>query len=180
MFAIADAVDAGDVVGQEAVPIGPEDTIAEVAERVTGAYLTLLERHLFDLLNGSARRTPQEHALATVAPRRSRDDDRIVWEESAGSICDLVRAVTAPYRGAFSSWRGCPLLVWSATPLEETGVGTPGLVLRSVPGQGVVVQTGQKVVLLRRVQQEGSLPRRADELLAAGEVLSAVVAAGAA
>jgi methionyl-tRNA formyltransferase len=34
LFAIADAVDAGDVVGQEAVPIGPQDTIVRPAERV--------------------------------------------------------------------------------------------------------------------------------------------------
>jgi methionyl-tRNA formyltransferase len=71
-------------------------------------------------------------------------------------------------------------LVWSATPLDETGVGTPGVVLRRVPGQGVVVQAGQSVVLLRRVQAEGSSLCRADELLTAGDELSTAIAGRAA
>ena len=172
LFAIADEVDSGLIVDQEATPIGPEDDIAAVANRVTQAYLTLLERRLFDLLAGTARLTPQDHSLATLAPRRTRDDDRIVWEEPAPRIRNLIRAVTSPYRGAFCHWRDRPLVVWSAAQLEESVDGPPGVVQRLVPGEGAVVRAGQGAVLLRRVQWDGGPLCRADELLAPGEMLT--------
>lgn len=172
LFAIADDVDSGAIVGQETAPIGPEDDIATVAERVTQAYLTLLERNLFDLLTGAARRTPQDHSLATRAPRRTRDDDRILWDEPARRIYNLIRAVTHPYRGAYCQWRGRPLIVWSAAPLDGPFDGPPGLILRLLAGEGAVVRAGQGAVLLGRVQWDGAPPRRADELLAAGEMLA--------
>ncbi len=172
LFAVADAVDSGPVVGQQAAPIGPDHTIAEVAERVTGAYLTLLERHLPELLAGTARLVPQDESRATAAPRRTRDDDRILWHEPARRVHDLIRAVTVPYRGAFCRWRGKILSVWSAAVQDEAGDSQPaGLVVRRAPGEGVVVSAGRGAVLLRRVQVEGAPACRADELLTPGEVL---------
>jgi methionyl-tRNA formyltransferase len=174
LFAITDEVDAGPIVGQQAVPIGPTDTIADIAARVTEAYLSLLQRHLFELLDGTARLTPQNHALATLAPRRTREDDRIDWHEPAGSICNLVRAVTAPYRGAFCHHQGRLLIVWSANPLEDSTPSTPGLVVRSIAGQGVVVAAAQGAVLLNQVQVDGCHRCSACEVLSPGDQLGTI------
>src|SRR5436309_9099782 len=65
LFEISEEMDAGPVVDQERVPIGPIETIAEVLERVTDAYLRLLERNLPRLLAGSAPRAAQDHRRAT-------------------------------------------------------------------------------------------------------------------
>lgn len=59
LFKIAEEVDAGDIVDQERVPIGPDDTIAVVIERVTQTYLDLLERNLDGLINGTVRLYPK-------------------------------------------------------------------------------------------------------------------------
>src|SRR5207247_5205011 len=57
LFEMDRGVDTGCVVAQERVPIGPEETIATVMERVTQGFLRLLERSLRDLLAGTAPRT---------------------------------------------------------------------------------------------------------------------------
>lgn len=157
LFRIAQQVDHGDVVDQVKVPIGPEDTIAEVMERVTHAYLALLERQLDALLHGAAVCRPQQHSQATYFGKRGIEDIEIDWSKSAGHIHNLVRAVTAPYPGAFTWLGGRRLRIWSARPWSyELHSGTlPGQIVGIRPREGAVVCTGQGSLLVREVQWHG-------------------------
>ena len=47
-------------------------------------------------------------------PRRTPEDGLIDWNETANEVWNLIRAVAAPYPGAFSSWSGGNLRVWKA------------------------------------------------------------------
>lgn len=105
--------DAGDIVDQEAVPIGPDDTAAEVQRRVTEAAVRVLERRLEDLKAGRVPRRPQEESAATRFGKRRPEDGRIDWSRTAREIHDLVRAVTHPYPGAFTDvFGGGKTYVW--------------------------------------------------------------------
>src|SRR5262249_8502094 len=94
--------DAGDIVDQESVSIGPDDTAAEVQREVTAAAVRILGRRLEDLKAGRAPRRPQEESAATRFGRRRPEDGRIDWSRTAPEIHNLVRAVTHPYPGAFT------------------------------------------------------------------------------
>lgn len=168
LFAMSEGFDQGDVADQQAVPIGAEETIADVMERVTGAYLELLERNYPDLAAGRARLRPQAHHLATYCCKRLPSDNRIDWQASTREIHDLVRAVTRPYPGAFTSLGGRRLTVWGARRPEglPAYVGrVPGRVVAAHPGEGSVVLTGDGALLLTRVQLEGGAEVDAAELL---------------
>ena len=104
--------DAGDIVDQEAVPIGPDDTAAEVQSRVRDAAVVVLARQLDALLRGDAPRRPQDPALATTFGRRRPEDGAFDWSWPAARIHDLVRAVTHPYPGATTTLAGRPVHVW--------------------------------------------------------------------
>src|SRR5204863_3456629 len=52
--------DAGRIVDQEAVPIGPDDTAVEVLRRVTAAAETVMRRSIGPLLAGKARLRPND------------------------------------------------------------------------------------------------------------------------
>jgi methionyl-tRNA formyltransferase len=158
LFRIAPEVDAGEVVDQRAVPIGPDDAIGDVQDRVTEAYLHVLDANLTSLLQGTALLRPQDHAAATYVPKRSEADYRIDWSRSARAIHDLVRAVTAPYPGAFTEYAGERLRVWRARELPESG-GPPGAILAVIPGGGVAIGAGSGAVLLQEVQWQGG-PRQ--------------------
>jgi methionyl-tRNA formyltransferase len=169
LFEIAENVDDGPIVDQQRVPIGPDDTIAEVLERTTEVYLELLERNLPALLAGTAPRRPQENARATYTCKRLPEDNRIDWSQPARKIHDLVRAVTFPYPGAYTSLNGQTLRVWSAS-LPQDGRryvgGVPGRVVEVLPGDaGVVVMTGDGPLLLRQVQLDRQELRRASDIL---------------
>jgi methionyl-tRNA formyltransferase len=105
--------DAGDIVDQEAVPIGPDDTTAIVQARVTEAAAHVLARQIDNLIAGKTPRRPQDQSQATYFGRRRPEDGRIDWSWSAERVHNLVRAVTKPYPGAYAEIEGgeC-LLIW--------------------------------------------------------------------
>jgi len=132
--------DAGDIVDQEAVPIGPRDTAQDVFIKVTAAARKILERRIDAIEQGCAPRQPQDEAQATYYGGRKPEDGRIDWHADARRIFDLIRAVTHPYPGAFTEINGRRLYIWWADPQEHCP-GAPGEVvsvapLRVAAGQG--------------------------------------------
>lgn len=171
LFEIADEVDSGDIIDQRAIHISTYDTIAVVMERVTHAYLDMLERNLGKLMDGSAPRHPQEHARATYTCKRTPYDNRIDWTASSRSIYNLIRAVSAPYPGAYTYLSGQKLRVWAAVELADVHryVGRiAGRVIEHHPGEGSVVLTGDGALLLTQVQLEGG------DIVCASDVLDSV------
>ncbi len=138
---MAARADAGDIVDQEKVEIGPDDTAYEVMKRVVPAARRVLARQLDGLKAGTAPRRVQDEAQATYFGGRRPEDGRIDWAQPAARIVNLVRAVAPPYPGAFTAFKGRSLLVWRAR--AATGSGTPGTVLSARPA---VVAAGEGAV----------------------------------
>jgi len=130
--------DAGDIVDQEPVAIGPEDTARDVFGKCVTAARKVLERQIDNLTAGTAPRKPQDEAQATYFGGRKPEDGRIDWTASAESIYNLIRAVTQPYPGAFTLSNGKKLFIWWATPSKE-GSGKPGTVISLDP---LIIATG--------------------------------------
>jgi len=168
LFHMADEVDSGDIVAQARVDIGPDETIADVLERVTLAYLDVLQTNLPALMNGSAPRIPQDHSQATFTCKRTLEDNEIDWSAPTGRIYDLIRAVTAPYPGATTLLDGQPLHIWAAARLPDFKryVGRiPGRVVEVWPGRGSVVLTGDGALLITEASLGEGPHQRGDELL---------------
>ena len=167
LFEMTEAVDSGAIVDQRRIPIGRDDTIAEVMERVTTEYLTLLETNLASLLDGSATRRPQDDALATYTCKRVAADGRIDWSASSRAIHDLVRAHTRPYWGAFTFLDGRECRIWDARAVADPPVyvgRVPGRVVDIRAETGVTVLTGDGALLVKTVQLDGD-PVAASEVL---------------
>jgi methionyl-tRNA formyltransferase len=94
--------DAGRVVDQEAVPIGPDETAGEVMAKVAAAAERVLKRSIGKLVAGTAQLKPQDLARGSYFGGRRPEDGRIDWSSSAREIHNLVRAVAPPYPGAFT------------------------------------------------------------------------------
>ncbi len=129
---------AGDIVDQEAVLIGKEDTVQEVFGKCVKAARVVLERQLDALTAGTAPRRAQDESQATYFGRRKPEDGRIDWTAGSDNIYSLVRALTQPYPGAFTEAGGMKMLIWWATPAGPAK-GTPGEVLSLDP---LLVATG--------------------------------------
>ena len=104
--------DAGDLVDQERVPIGPDDDALTVARRVGDAAITVLARAWPKLKAGTAPRLPLDVSRGSYFGGRKPEDGRINWDRPAKEIHDLVRAVTRPWPGAFTDLFGRKVTIW--------------------------------------------------------------------
>lgn len=144
--------DAGDIVDQEAVPIGPGDTAQDVFKKAVKAARRVLERRLEELVQGRAPRRKQDESKATYFGGRKPEDGRIDWSRSAEAIYNLIRAVTHPYPGAFTTAEGKKLFIWWARP-SEGGKEKHGQVISVSP---LRVATGAGTLEIVKLQWEGS------------------------
>ena len=150
--------DKGDMVAHKPLPIAPEDTAATLLSRQAAAAGELM-REIYTLLRtGHAPRIKQDQAQASYFGGRRPEDGLIDWRKSAGEIYNLMRAVTHPYPGAFTYYRGKKLFIWWGQPFTAAAAEAhepPGQVLTGLPGQGLLVATGGGQFLIQKAQFEG-------------------------
>ncbi|MBW8073345.1 MAG: formyltransferase [Ferrovum sp.] len=103
--------DQGDIVAQEKVSIGPDDTAHEVFLRVIEAGERALSQVLPALLSGKAVHHRQDLSQGNYCGGRRPEDGRIDWSQPAQTIHNLVRGVAPPYPGAFTLVDGQPLRI---------------------------------------------------------------------
>ncbi|MEM5452273.1 formyltransferase [Paraburkholderia guartelaensis] len=94
--------DAGAIVAQTPVPILPDDTAAQVFDKVTVAAEQTLWRVLPALIAGEAPHLPNDLTKGSYYGGRKPEDGRIDFGESAQHVYNLIRAVAPPYPGAFT------------------------------------------------------------------------------
>ena len=109
--------DAGDIVGQSTVSIGPNETATDVFGKVSQAAVTVINLVLPELIQGHIPRKPNNLAQGSYFGGRKPADGQILWHQTAQQVHNLVRAVAPPYPGAFTDWQGQRMIV-ARTSLE--------------------------------------------------------------
>ncbi len=103
--------DAGDIVGQAAVTIDPDETATDVFTKVSQAAVTVIQQVLPSLLKGVVPRKPNELKKGSYFGGRKPADGQIYWDQTAKQVHDLVRAVAPPYPGAFADYQGNRMII---------------------------------------------------------------------
>ncbi|MEB2313621.1 MAG: methionyl-tRNA formyltransferase [Sorangiineae bacterium] len=167
-------LDSGPVFARRAIPIGPEETAGELAERLATLAAEVVRDTLPAVVAGTLAATPQDESAATFAPLLGPDDTRLDFGEPARRVVDRIRGLS-PRPGARTTLGGKRLLLHAARLDDEPVAGPPGSVGIGSRRQ-VLVATGAGSVELVRVQLEGRTAVPAEALihgraLRAGDVL---------
>lgn len=144
-------VDTGPILQRVDAPIDPDDDAGSLGERLAELGGRVLVSSIDALADGTARPVPQDDALATFAPKITREDRTIDWTAPADAVVNLVRALS-PSPAATTTFRGEPLKVFRAA--TATGGGEPGSVIW-VDADGIVVAAGEGAVRLREMAPAG-------------------------
>jgi len=156
---MTDRIDAGDILGQRATGIEPNETASELAERLSGLGARLVTEVVREIPLEEVESRRQNESQATLAPRLKKSDGAIDWGRSAREIHNRVRGVT-PWPGASSvlaakGGRKAVRLVISRTALTERPArGESGTVLDAGP-EGIDVATARGVVRILEVTPAG-------------------------
>ncbi len=103
--------DNGAIVDQCAVPILGDDTASEVFGKVVTAAEIVLARSLPKMLDGTATERAQDLSQGRYYGGRKPEDGLIPAQAGAQQIHDLVRALAAPYPGAFLRVGGAEIVI---------------------------------------------------------------------
>ena len=139
---MVDKPDAGPIVDQEPVPIGPDDTAGEVAMRVTEAAAIVLRRSLPKLIAGTAATRPMDLGQGSYYGGRRPADGEFRWTWPAARIHNLVRAVAPPFPGAFAGLAGRTVRVERTHRRDGAGHGPEIGPNVAVVGDAIVATCG--------------------------------------
>jgi UDP-4-amino-4-deoxy-L-arabinose formyltransferase/UDP-glucuronic acid dehydrogenase (UDP-4-keto-hexauronic acid decarboxylating) len=147
--------DDGDIVAGRKIAISDSDTAKTLHDKTVQAARILLDEVLPQIKNGTAHRTPQDHSQATYFGGRSPQDGQIDWLISAAAVNNLVRAVTAPYPGAFSHIGDKKCLFWEVSVLPDADTKTrPGTIISTKP---LVISCGDGAIRVDFGQPAGGI-----------------------
>jgi methionyl-tRNA formyltransferase len=143
-------MDTGAILLTARAPIQPNDTTAELQDRLADMGSGLLIETLSQLAAGTLTPRPQNHRQATYAPLLRKADGRIQWDTPAGSIVTFIRGMS-PWPGAFTFDGEKRLKIFRADTIAATTDAAPGTVVQGFPDE-LRVATGEGVLAILEIQ----------------------------
>jgi len=160
-------LDAGPALAQQAVPIGPEETAAELEPRLAALGAPLVLEVVDALEAGTAQPQPQSRARATKAPRLKKSDGLVDWSRTAAEINNQVRALQPwPRTSTHVPQPGkapLPLILHQVAVDPRPPDVPPGTVISTAPE--LLVATGSGCLQLVQLQPAGKRAMSAAEFL---------------
>ncbi len=154
---VALALDAGDIVAQKTMAIGPDEDSAQLRRRMAGVGAQLLADILRQFPTGDFPLTPQDEGRVSWAPKITKDMGLINWNRPAEEIVNQVRGLQ-PWPGAQTMYQGKMLKIAKArVSAGGQGPGRPGQIVQ-VSKDGFYVACRDTAILVLEVQpQAGKL-----------------------
>ena len=122
-------LDTGDILFSAGEPIRSDDTAGDLHDRLSEKSASVLIDTLKGLAENTIQPVPQDHSLATFAPKLTKDDGLINWNKSAESLVNFIRGVT-PWPGAYTFLGDKRLKIFRSRPLAIEITEFPGTVLK--------------------------------------------------
>ncbi len=141
MFQISSGIDDGPIVGTAQFAVSDDDDANSLYAKHRDAHMQLVESHVLDVLENTVSLQAQDDSKATYWKRRTPEDGRIDWSCSMEEICQLVRAVTRPFPGAFFDHGHTRITVWKAVRTEITNLA-PGQMISATGPRRMYVGCG--------------------------------------
>lgn len=161
---IADKLDAGDVIFTQKTPIEPTDTSGTLRARLAELSGEALLSALTLIKDGSATFTPQDHSLASYAPKVEKEHGVIDWNLPATEVDLLVRSMT-PKPGAQTRLGNKRFIVMEGAVEQDLyGMGIPGG-LQSAGEEGIRVCTGKDLYRITRIKPDNGRNMTAGEFV---------------
>ncbi|MGE5557966.1 MAG: methionyl-tRNA formyltransferase [Bacillota bacterium] len=146
--------DEGDVIYQFKIPVGTDETVGELHDRLAREGALLLVKTLRDISVNCAPRILQDHTAATYAYKLKSEESNIDWAKPARSIHNLVRGMN-PWPLAQTIFRGKMLKIWRTSLIGDTSPvsARPGEIVKT--GKNILqVACGQGYINLEELQPE--------------------------
>ena len=153
-FVIDRGMDTGDLLLKRSTAIEPEETAGELMQRLADLGAEAIVDTLDGLSAGTLHPVPQPEDGVSLAPRLSRKDGQIDWQQPALAVHNLVRG-TSPWPSAWTQL-GDDRVKIHATKITGIGRGewTAGAVGLQETGR-LLVACGDELLEVLEIQRQG-------------------------
>ncbi len=163
---MSEGMDEGDIIFQERVEIGDNETTGELWDRLKEIGGNLLLKTVCEIEKGTAPRTPQGKYF-TMAPMLDKSLAKIDFTRSAESIKNKVRGLN-PIMGAFAMYGEKKIKFWKVEALDDRVASSilkasssdkeiePGKVILSNDKVGLYIKTGEGIIKVLEIQGENA------------------------
>lgn len=147
-------MDEGDIIEIRKTPISPNETGADLMERLGDIAAQLSCDTVDAVKNGSIQRTPQDHSRATYAPMLSKTMSPIDWTQPLQYVIDQVRGLI-PWPVATTVLGDNCFKVFCVADAQRATDAAPGKVL-ALTKKGLEIACGDgKVARIEQLQAQG-------------------------
>lgn len=160
---LAPEMDAGDILAQERFPLSGRETTGTLSETAGRRGAAMLPSVVRGLRRGTLRGKPQNHGEAVYCRLITKEDGLLDWTGTAADIDARIRAFT-PWPLCRTRHGDRELYILEGEPWAAEGqayspagggpapAADPGRVLGIDKGRGILIQTGNGVFAVRRLQ----------------------------
>jgi len=151
-FFLDRTVDTGNIILQQRLAIGENETVGELYERLSHLGMETVIDTVRMIADGSVKAQPQDGTLASPAPKIFKENCRIDWTKSARDVHNFIRGVS-PRPGAFTMAGGGQYKMYRTLVTNESSTGNEGTI--RIDGGQLFVQCGKGTLEILEIQQEG-------------------------
>lgn len=159
-----EGMDTGPILFHEEVPILKDETTGQLHDRLAHKAGDLIIKSLNHMTENPIQEVPQDHSMATYAPKIERNISLIEWKQDAVKISALIRGLD-PRPGAYTTIQGKEIKLFASRVIDEDRLdGVPGRVVKDMT-EAFCVEAGKGVLEIREVQFSGKKRLSASDFL---------------
>jgi methionyl-tRNA formyltransferase len=163
-FLLKQEIDTGDLLMQEEMEIGENETAGSLYNRMMIQGADLMWKTIQGLTEGNINPIPQDESKVSAAPKIYREDCRIIPLKPAAEIHNQIRGLN-PYPGAFLEWHGKTYKIHLSKKSQLVSV--PGNEGKLISAEGrLYLACLDEMLEILEIQPEGKRKMTAREFLA--------------
>jgi len=156
VFRIREKLDSGEIILQERMPIAEADTVISLHQKLARDGARLLAKALEQIEKNQYALATQNEALVSFAPKLHKQDGKVVWDNDAVILQNMVRA-TLGWPSAYTEYKKMPIKILQVRVIEEDVTDIPATIVR-IDKTGIYVATKKNILCIQRLQPQGKKP----------------------
>lgn len=166
-------LDTGDILLQEKISITDDMTACELHDILMEKGSSLLEKTLEDISCNSIERKKQGNTTTDYAKMLNKSMGNINWNLKALDINNLIRGLNS-WPVAYTMYKDKKMKIYKAEVLEEKSDEKPGCIV-DVSENGIKVCTGDKILLIKKIQFPGKRVMSVDEYIRGNSIEKGII-----